>query len=96
MGMNIDNLVTMANQIGSFFASFPDREEAQAGIATHIERYWAPRMRVRLYEHMDSAQGAGLAPLVLDAIAAQRRRQGLPVAENTSVPKDEDTGGDAG
>jgi len=94
--MNIDNLVTMANQIGSFFASFPDREEAQVGIATHIERYWAPRMRVRLYEHMDSTHGEGLAPIVLDAIAAQRRRQQLPVAENTSVPKDEDTGGDAG
>jgi formate dehydrogenase subunit delta len=94
--MNIDNLVTMANQIGSFFASFPDREEAQAGIATHIERYWAPRMRVKLYEHVDSTRGEGLAPIVLSAIAAQRRRHELPVAENTSVPKDEDTGGDAG
>jgi len=94
--MNIDHLVTMANQIGSFFASFPDREEAQVGIATHIERYWAPRMRVRLYEHMDREEGAGLAPIVLDAMTRHRRRQELPVAENTSVPKDEDTGGDAG
>ena len=94
--MNIDHLVTMANQIGSFFASFPDREEAQAGIATHLERYWAPRMRVRLYEHVDGMRGAGLAPVVLDAIAKQRSRQDAPVAENTSVPKDEDTGGDAG
>ena len=94
--MNIDNLVTMANQIGSFFASFPDREEAQAGIATHIERYWAPRMRVRLYEYMDREEGAGLAPIVLDAMIQHRHRQELPVAENTSVPKDEDTGGDAG
>lgn len=94
--MNIDNLVTMANQIGSFFASFPDREEAQAGIATHIERYWAPRMRVWLYEHMDHEEGAGLAPIVLDAMTRHRRRQELSVAENTSVPKDEDTGGDAG
>jgi formate dehydrogenase subunit delta len=94
--MNIDHLVTMANQIGSFFASFPDREEAEAGIATHIERYWAPRMRVRLYEHMDRMQGVGLAPIVLDAIGEHRRRQQLPVADNTSVPKDDDTGGDAG
>ena len=36
--MNIDNLVTMANQIGTFYASFPDREEAHTGIALHIER----------------------------------------------------------
>lgn len=94
--MNIDNLVTMANQIGTFFASFPDREEAETGIATHIERYWAPRMRVRLYEYMDREEGAGLAPIVLDAMTRHRHRQELPVAENTSVPKDEDTGGDAG
>jgi formate dehydrogenase subunit delta len=94
--MNIDNLVTMANQIGTFFASFPDREEAHAGIATHIERYWAPRMRIKLYEHVDGARGIGLDPIVLSAIAVQRGLHELPVAENTSVPKDEDTGGDAG
>jgi formate dehydrogenase subunit delta len=94
--MNIDNLVTMANQIGTFFASFPDRDEAETGIATHIERYWAPRMRSRLYQHVDSAQGDGLDAIVLDAIAVHRRRQDVPVAEDSSVPKDEDTGGDAG
>jgi len=94
--MNIDNLVTMANQIGTFFSSFPDREEAQAGIATHIERYWAPRMRTQLYEHVDSTRGSGLDPIVLSAITVQRDRHMLPVVENTSVPKDEDTGGDAG
>ncbi|MDN4055412.1 formate dehydrogenase subunit delta [Massilia sp. YIM B02763] len=94
--MNIDHLVTMANQIGTFFASFPDREEAHAGIATHLERYWAPRMRVKLYEHVDSTRGLGLDPIVLSAIAVQRGLHELPVAENTSVPKDEDTGGDAG
>jgi formate dehydrogenase subunit delta len=94
--MNIDNLVTMANQIGTFFASFPDREEAETGIATHIERYWAPRMRTRLYQHVDSTRGEGLDPIVLEAIAVHRRRQDVPVAEDSSVPKDEDTGGDAG
>jgi len=94
--MNIDNLVTMANQIGTFFASFPDREEAHTGIATHLERYWAPRMRVRLYEHVDNTRGDGLDPIVLSAIAVHRKRQDVPVAQDTSVPKDEDTGGDAG
>ena len=94
--MNIEHLVTMANQIGSFFASFPDREEAEAGIATHLERYWAPRMRMRLYQHVDSTRGAGLEPIVLDAIDKHRSRHDAPVTEHTSVPKDEDTGGDAG
>lgn len=93
--MNLDNLITMANQIGTFFASFPDREEAQTGIATHIQRYWAPRMRVRLYQHIDGAGGIGIAPIVLAAIAAHRRQQDVPVVD-TSVPADVDTGGDAG
>jgi formate dehydrogenase subunit delta len=95
--MNIDNLVTMANQIGSFFASFPDRDEARTGIATHIERYWAPRMRVRLFEHVDSTRGTGLDAIVLDAIALHRKGREVPVGEDTSVPDDVDTGGsDAG
>lgn len=93
--MNIDNLVTMANQIGTFFASFPDREEAQTGIATHIERYWAPRMRVKLYEHVDGTRGAGLDPIVLAAIAVHRGGHEVQPVD-TSVPDDEDTGGDAG
>jgi len=93
--MNIDNLVTMANQIGTFYSSFPDREEAHTGIALHIQRYWAPRMRKRLYLHVDGARGEGLDPIVLAAIAAHRAGQDAP-AENTSVPADEDTGGDAG
>jgi formate dehydrogenase subunit delta len=93
--MNIDNLVTMANQIGSFYASFPDREEAQTGIAQHIQRYWAPRMRSRLYLHMDTARGEGLDAIVLGALAAHRAGHDAP-AVNSSVPEDADTGGDAG
>jgi formate dehydrogenase subunit delta len=93
--MNIDNLVTMANQIGTFYASFPDREEARTGIALHIQRYWAPRMRQRLFLHVDTVHGEGLDAIVLDAIAAHRAGRDAP-AENTSVPEDADTGGDAG
>jgi formate dehydrogenase subunit delta len=95
--MNVENLVTMANQIGTFFSSFPDREEAQAGIATHIERYWAPRMRNELFQYMDRTQGGELDPIVLSAITGYRKKRDAPqVSEDTSVPKDEDTGGDAG
>jgi formate dehydrogenase subunit delta len=93
--MNIDNLVTMANQIGTFFASFPDRDEAHTGIAMHIERYWAPRMRTRLYDYVDGERGMGLDPIVLSAIAVHRKGRDVPVVD-TSVPDDEDTGGDAG
>ena len=71
--MNIDNLVTMANQIGTFFASYPDREEGRTEIANHLQRFWAPRMRSQLYAHIDSQAGAGLQPLVLEALVAHRR-----------------------
>jgi formate dehydrogenase subunit delta len=76
--MNIAHLVTMANQIGTFFASYPDREEASAEIASHLKRFWAPRMRQQLFEHIDAENGAGLSPLVLAAVAAHRGEQATP------------------
>ncbi|XQU69915.1 hypothetical protein OJJOAM_002646 [Cupriavidus sp. H18C1] len=67
--MNLDNLVKMANQIGTFFAAMPDRDEALADIATHLRRFWAPPMRRALLEgggqrsrgcgRADRAGGAG-------------------------------------
>lgn len=76
--MNIAHLVTMANQIGTFFASYPDREEASAEIASHLKRFWAPRMRQQLFEHIDTENGAGLSPLVLAAVAAHRGERATP------------------
>ncbi|MES2258267.1 MAG: formate dehydrogenase subunit delta [Pseudomonadota bacterium] len=77
--MNIDHLVTMANQIGTFFLSYPDQDEAKAEIVGHLQRYWAPRMRKQLLEFVEMEQGAGLAPLVLEAIQAHRVRL-MPLA----------------
>jgi formate dehydrogenase subunit delta len=82
--MNIDNLVRMANQIGTFFASYPDQEAGRTGIADHLQRYWAPRMRQQLYAHIDVAQGDGLAPMVLEAII-EHRRETAPVAAQAKV-----------
>lgn len=76
--MNIDNLVTMANQIGTFFASYPDQEEASTEIANHLQRFWAPRMRSQLYAHIDTEDGVGLAPIVLSSIAAHRGEPPAP------------------
>ena len=76
--MKIDNLVTMANQIGAFFASYPDPEEASTEIANHLRRFWAPRMRSQLYAHIDAGDAEGLAPIVLSAIAAHRREKATP------------------
>jgi formate dehydrogenase subunit delta len=70
--MKVDNLITMANQIGTFFESYPDRAEASSEIAGHLKRFWAPRMRGQLLRHIDQQQGDGLSPLVLSSITAHR------------------------
>ncbi|CAG9164973.1 hypothetical protein LMG23992_00119 [Cupriavidus laharis] len=70
--MKIDNLITMANQIGSFFEAMPDREEALADIAGHIKRFWEPRMRRALLGHVDADAGAGLLGIVREAVGRYR------------------------
>jgi len=64
-------LIYMANQIATFFQSQPANEAAQ-GVATHINKYWEPRMRRKLFEHIDGG-GEGLNPLVLEAASKIRR-----------------------
>lgn len=67
--MDIENLVHMANRIGEFFQACADRQEALDGVATHIRRYWEPRMRQRLAEHLrQSPEGGGLHALVVEAL----------------------------
>jgi formate dehydrogenase subunit delta len=70
--VDIHHLVEMANQIGAFHRSFPNHAEALKGTAMHIRRSWEPRMRKTLLAHIDSTQGQGLDPIVLEAIAAYR------------------------
>ena len=65
--MSVESLVRMANDIGNFFASEPDRASAIAGIANHVRRYWEPRMRRQIYAHLD-AGGEGLSDLARAAI----------------------------
>lgn len=59
--MNVDHLVTMANQIADFFISEASEEAAPKEIAGHITKFWAPRMRARFIEHVANG-GAGLRP----------------------------------
>ena len=69
--MHVENLVKMANQIGSFFEAEPDREQAIQDIASHLRRFWDPRMRTAIIAHADVG-GAGLKEIVLDTIKTQR------------------------
>ena len=65
--MNVERLVTMANDIGDFFQAEPDREEAVAGIQNHLQRFWDPRMRAKIRAYADGG-GEGLAEPVKAAI----------------------------
>jgi formate dehydrogenase subunit delta len=71
--MNLDHLTVMANQIGNFFESMPDRAEALKGIADHIHKFWAPRMRSAILHSLDSPQGALLSPMVREALSLHRQ-----------------------
>jgi formate dehydrogenase subunit delta len=68
--MSPDKLVSMANQIGKFFATQPG-DQAAAGIADHIRSFWDPRMRQAIFAHLD-AGGQGLDPLVRQALESLR------------------------
>ena len=67
----IGKLVRMANQIAVFFLSQPAELRAD-GVAMHINKFWEPRMRQHLFEHLDKG-GAGLEPLVVEAAAHIKR-----------------------
>ena len=69
--MNSNNLVSMANQIGDFFAAMPDHNEALDGIADHIKKFWDPRMRRALMQHIDQENGQGLNALVRESLLSR-------------------------
>jgi formate dehydrogenase subunit delta len=69
--MHTDPLVKMANQIAAFFEAMPDRTEALEGLAQHIRKFWVPTMRQRFLALVDQG-GAGLHPMVLQAVQAHR------------------------
>ena len=66
--MDIERLVQMANDIGHYFSSEPDRAAGVAGMLDHLERFWEPRMRRQIAAHLE-AGGAGLSDIARMAIA---------------------------
>jgi len=74
--MKTSHLIQMANSIGDFFAAMPDAEEARRDLALHIQRYWEPRMRRSLFEHIDRTRGDGLSVIVLQALRQHRAEVG--------------------
>ena len=73
---SLDKLVTMANQIGKFFAG-QGSQLAVSGTAEHIRKFWDPRMRAQIFAHLNDG-GAGLDPAVRQAL---EMLQGSPAGD---------------
>ncbi|WP_028606018.1 formate dehydrogenase subunit delta [Ottowia thiooxydans] len=71
--MDTENLANMANRIGQFFESLPDREEALDSIANHILLYWEPRMRRAIVGYAGEAS-TSLSPIVAEALRVHGHR----------------------
>jgi len=69
--MSADKIARMANEIAKFMESKP-HAEGVAGLASHINDFWEPRMRRQLFGLLD-AGGESLRPLVRDAAGRIRR-----------------------
>jgi formate dehydrogenase subunit delta len=67
--MNIDLLIKMANEIGSFWEGEVGADTAANDVATHIKRYWEPRMRAQMLTYFEQRQGAGLSDVAKGAVA---------------------------
>jgi formate dehydrogenase subunit delta len=66
-------LVSMANQIGSFYR--PQKQiEPVGAIYTHIRKFWDPRMREAIVAHLDRG-GEGLDGPVRQAV--ERLKSGV-------------------
>lgn len=70
--MDLQNLIHMANRIGEFFDAMPDRAEALDGVATHIHKFWDPRMRLQLIAAIDAGEADALLPVVREAVQTHR------------------------
>lgn len=71
--MDSHQLIKMANQIGQFFESMPNRAEAEKDIATHLKRFWDPRMRRVILASLETDDAASMSPIVREAITTHRQ-----------------------
>jgi formate dehydrogenase subunit delta len=66
--MDIHRLIKMANEIGGFFDSLPDHEEAVTSMTQHLRNFWEPRMRQEIIAYARS-DGGELSPIAREAIS---------------------------
>jgi formate dehydrogenase subunit delta len=57
--VDVERLVAMANDIAAFFDAEADKAVAAEGVRFHMSRFWEPRMRRAIIDHVQKG-GAGL------------------------------------
>jgi formate dehydrogenase subunit delta len=68
--MSPEKLAYMANQIARFFAH-QKHDQAVTSIASHLRRFWDPRMRRTILAHFEDSD-IRLDPLAHEAVAQLR------------------------
>ncbi|MBM1171515.1 formate dehydrogenase subunit delta [Microvirga arabica] len=92
--MSTEKLVRMANQIASFFRSYPD-DQAIHGIHDHLVAFWTPNMRASLLALVDHGNQE-LDPLVTKALLSVPGGKS-PIEKEVAGPEQVgDLGSDAG
>lgn len=85
-------LVSMINDISSFYASQDALPAAAAQVESHLARYWEKRMRHQIIDHLRGG-GEGLSEISKAAVVLLSR-------EGDAAPRihalDDGVGGDAG
>jgi formate dehydrogenase subunit delta len=66
--MNAHHLVKMINEISAFWDGEAGAANAAKSVATHLQRYWDPRMRRQIVEHYRAGAG-GLCDIGRQAVA---------------------------
>lgn len=84
--MDVTRLVRMANDIGAYFATYPDHAEAVGQVAHHIRTRWAPPMRRQIIDHL-AHDGAGLSDIAREAIATLAAQEKLRTASGGAREK---------
>ncbi len=70
--MDNSNLIKMANNIGAFFKSEPEKEAGIQGVEQHLRNAWEPRMRKQIIEYVEQG-GNELMDIVAEAVRRLKR-----------------------
>jgi formate dehydrogenase subunit delta len=81
--MNAHHLVKMVNEISAFWQGEAGPDHAAEAVATHLGRYWDPRMRREIVAYYRSGAG-GLCDIARGAVALVAEK--VPQAKPSPAP----------